>query len=203
MAKMSKKKTGTYAPQRSRKWLRDALLALIVEREYDKITVADITERAQVARPTFYLHFANKDDLLLSTMDSVLEQMQRDILADFSLDDDEETARALVLRFFEDVAANAPLYRVIINGQGGMLSMERFRKQTRQILQIFMQRSDIRTDDDALLDLLTHYLTGSSMAILRGWLEQGVQQSPEEMAALFTDLIQPGMARVLAGSQDS
>lgn len=40
--------------------LRDALLGLIRERGFDAINVQDITERAQLNRSTFYLHYCGK-----------------------------------------------------------------------------------------------------------------------------------------------
>lgn len=58
--------------QRTRALLHEALGALIRERPYDRITVAQILERAQVSRSTFYLHFRDKDDLLASSMRTLL-----------------------------------------------------------------------------------------------------------------------------------
>ncbi len=54
--------------QRTRALLRDALMRLIIRKGYDEITIQDITDEANVARTTFYLHFADKDELLLGTM---------------------------------------------------------------------------------------------------------------------------------------
>ncbi len=55
---------------RRTKWrLKEALLELIDERDYDAITIEDMTERADVGRSTFYSHFTSKDDLLFSGFD--------------------------------------------------------------------------------------------------------------------------------------
>jgi AcrR family transcriptional regulator len=52
--------------RKTRKALRDALVELILEKGYNGVTVGDIVERADVGRTTFYAHFTDKDDLLLS-----------------------------------------------------------------------------------------------------------------------------------------
>jgi AcrR family transcriptional regulator len=52
--------------ERTCNMLRDALYGLIVERGYDSITVQQIIDRAGVARSSFYAHFRDKDDLLIS-----------------------------------------------------------------------------------------------------------------------------------------
>src|SRR5690242_12687618 len=58
--------------QRTRALLHEALGSLIRERTYDRITVAQILERANVSRSSFYIHFRDKDDLLTSSMRALL-----------------------------------------------------------------------------------------------------------------------------------
>ena len=50
--------------QRTRQPLEDALIALILEKGYDKITVQNIVDQANAGRSTFYSHFLDKDDLM-------------------------------------------------------------------------------------------------------------------------------------------
>jgi AcrR family transcriptional regulator len=49
----------------------DALLLLLDEMPYDKITISDIAEKAGVARQTFYRNYTGKDDVILQYLDSV------------------------------------------------------------------------------------------------------------------------------------
>ncbi|EFM12473.1 transcriptional regulator, TetR family [Paenibacillus curdlanolyticus YK9] len=53
---------------RTRQLIQDAFESLIRERDFDNITVRDITERAKVNRATFYAHFTDKYDILESTI---------------------------------------------------------------------------------------------------------------------------------------
>ena len=59
---------------RSRSAILGAMLALLGEQPFARLTVAQICLRADVARPTFYLHFSGKEEALLSFMDEVFEQ---------------------------------------------------------------------------------------------------------------------------------
>src|SRR5579863_9077562 len=61
--------------QRTHELLREALMALIEERGYEPISIQDITDRANVSRTTFYLHFRDKDDLLFTTMEELYDNL--------------------------------------------------------------------------------------------------------------------------------
>ncbi len=50
--------------RKTRKAIYDAFEALMGERHYSCVTVAQIIERADVGRSTFYAHFETKDELL-------------------------------------------------------------------------------------------------------------------------------------------
>jgi AcrR family transcriptional regulator len=51
--------------QRTRKWIFEALMILIAEQPYNKITVSDIIKKAGIARQTFYRNYKSKDEVLL------------------------------------------------------------------------------------------------------------------------------------------
>lgn len=60
--------------RRTRRALHQALIGLMLERGYARITVQDILDRADVGRSTFYAHFRNKDDLLVGSSTDYLRQ---------------------------------------------------------------------------------------------------------------------------------
>jgi len=61
---MQKSNKNNRQVQRTKSWVFEALMLLMDEKPYDKITVSDITEKAGIARPTFYRNFDDKDDVV-------------------------------------------------------------------------------------------------------------------------------------------
>jgi AcrR family transcriptional regulator len=78
---------------RTRRQLREALFNLILEKGYDATTVEEITARADVGRTTFYLHYHDKEDLLMESIgelvDDLIEQMARIPLGEWKLESGE------------------------------------------------------------------------------------------------------------------
>ena len=63
--------------RRTRKLLREALIALIEERGFDAITVGEIAERAMVSRAAFYRHYQDKYDLVEKIFAEMAEAVMR------------------------------------------------------------------------------------------------------------------------------
>lgn len=56
--------------------IRQALLTLLTEKDFEKITVADLTRTAKVNRGTFYLHYIDKYDLLNQLVEEFKMELQ-------------------------------------------------------------------------------------------------------------------------------
>jgi hypothetical protein len=57
---------------RTQKLLRDGLHSLIHERDYDFIVIKETLDRANVGRSASYMHFRDKDELLVSAFHDIL-----------------------------------------------------------------------------------------------------------------------------------
>ena len=73
---MPKKPVTDRRIQRTRSLLHQALASLIREKAYDSIAVKNILDRANVGRSTFYMHFRDKDELLVSGIHDMLFAVQ-------------------------------------------------------------------------------------------------------------------------------
>ena len=67
--------------QRTRQLLHEALIELIQEKGYEAVTVQDILDRANLGRSTFYLHYRDKEELLLSGFERLRDEFEAHQLA--------------------------------------------------------------------------------------------------------------------------
>jgi AcrR family transcriptional regulator len=81
--------------QRTRSWIFEALMILMDEKPYKKITVSDITEKAGIARQTFYHNYDDKDDVVF---EYVKNTMHTDLLK-IETNQDSKKQNDIVLMF--------------------------------------------------------------------------------------------------------
>ena len=58
--------------QRTKSWIFDAIMILMEEKPYDKITVSDISEKAGIARTTFYYNYNDIDDVIIEYLNNAV-----------------------------------------------------------------------------------------------------------------------------------
>jgi AcrR family transcriptional regulator len=170
--------------------LRDALIALILEHGYDSISVLDIADKANVGRATFYLHYRNKDELLLECVESIvaafLEQMQGQDVEEWIISD-----KAPIHMVFQFAARNADLFRIILRGHGSLRTSRRLQEivaeKTSQVVQASAKKNGVQLN--LPVEVISNFFAGSLLALINWWLEEDRPYSAEQMADMFRTLV--------------
>lgn len=172
--------------QRTRKLLREAIMALILEEGYDSISIQDITEKANLGRATFYLHFKDKDDLLLDVMDQMMsdfiEQVPQLSATQWQLEDSKA-----IEKLFDFAANHYDLYRILTIGSGGITASRQLQRRIAQNLETKIQTEIENTDAEPLVPthFLANHFAGSLLATIYWWLDNDLPYNVEQMAEMF------------------
>jgi len=59
-----KKETTNITALKSKAWITESLLVLMMEKDFDKITITEIINKADLTRQTFYRNFESKENVL-------------------------------------------------------------------------------------------------------------------------------------------
>lgn len=197
------------SPQKDRRWqrtrhaLHEALMELIEEgRDYDRIHVREICERADVARPTFYLHFKDKHELLWSSMELEFETLRnrmQPIHGDTLLPDD---GRPLTFILFEHVAANRGFYRAMLGKHGSSEFIVRFIEHMADAF--YQKHAPLRERaprSEFSPELIANHLAGALVGMIQWWLKNETPPSADDMARAFTHLNAPGVLNSMGLSE--
>jgi AcrR family transcriptional regulator len=164
--------------RRTRRQLRDALVGLILDKGWDAVSVLDVCERADVGRSTFYVHFADKEDLLLSGFDELhatLDVRGAEPGRAFGF------AEALIAH----AAENQRLFRALIGRQSGQRVQARFRDVVTHMIE---EELATRKHAKAGRPTTARFLTGGLLELLMTWLDRPGKVTGDELAAQFRSL---------------
>lgn len=193
---------------RTRRSLQEALFALILEKGYDSVTVEEITNRADLGRTTFYLHYHDKEDLLMQAVRNLVDGLF-DRLAQYPLDSlklRSQTASGellipIISLAFQHVEQNADLYRVVLRGEGTYAAVRRVRqilsRAISDLIGHFTTRNKMELNPVVPLDVFLNSLAGAWIGLITWWLEEDMPYPPEEMAIMYQRMFMRSTREVL------
>ncbi len=185
--------------QRTRQLLQNALLALILEKGYAAITIQDILDRANLGRSTFYAHYREKDDLLVSEFEHFRQMFE---------EYDAQTATGKLkprssrpspsLAFFRHAGEQHELYKAIVGKQGGEVVQKYLYQYISDLMKEHLNRQIASTRNLTVpSEILVHYYVSSFLALLTWWLDHDMPYSAERMEEIFQTLTLPGYQKAL------
>ena len=131
---MARLKNLTERGHETQRHLRDVLVQLVLEKGYEAISIKDITERAEVDRSTFYLHFSDKHDLFTKSYQQLVDDL-------FAHSQQSTGAFPGLTVLFEHMAQHADLYRVLLHMDISLPHAQRLNEYiTQNMLTVLEQR---------------------------------------------------------------
>jgi AcrR family transcriptional regulator len=163
---------------RSRRRLHAALVELILERGWERVTVQEVCGRANVGRSTFYAHYADKEDLLVGGLDLV-----RDGLLAALRKTTDRPPFEFLHGLIEHANQSRRLFRAIIGRRSGLAVQRRFREVVVELVEEELVHRGI---DARQRPTLARYLAGALVELLI-WAVDA--RTPVNAAALETEFV--------------
>ncbi len=179
--------------QRTRALLSEALVALMMEKRYDDITVRDLLDRANVGRTTFYAHFQDKDDLLQSGFGRIVDQLSQGPVGAGA------PAGQLLpsLELLRHIQSHRFLYLAMFRSQAITFIVKNIQGQFSGWIE---QRLALLAGDHVPtvpLSVLANFVAGTFLTLVQWWMDSKTVYSPEQIDSMFWRLAQPSIQSVL------
>jgi AcrR family transcriptional regulator len=189
--------------QRTEQTLREALIALILEKGYDATSVQDILDRANMGRSTFYAHYRDKEDLLLSGFQVLFDTFRNEYRQMTSpAKNPTQAAQDLSLFFFRHAGSHRALFKAMIGEQGGKIIQDHTQKYLVRFIRDQIEEQFTDQQKSLPVDVLAHYIASSYLALLTWWLDHDLPYTAEQMDSLYQKLVFPGIQDMLASGEE-
>ncbi|HBL40052.1 MAG TPA: hypothetical protein DDY98_00160 [Ruminococcaceae bacterium] len=168
--------------------LKNALIALLNEKEINNITVKELCIKADINRSTFYSHYKDQNDLYNSILNQLFQNMELYLKKSINIDfDNRASAITFLSRIFTYCRNNSEYTAVFLVSQRKNIVCEQISN--------FFKRYNIYSRNCRLEinEVFEHYyytyVSVGIIAVVQSWMENGMKQSDEEMANIVFDLV--------------
>ncbi|MCA1027302.1 TetR/AcrR family transcriptional regulator [Cytobacillus kochii] len=184
---MSKKEKVDPRVVRTKRMLTDALISLIEEQGFEKVTVQAITKKAMLNRATFYLHFTDKYDLLEQSTDDMIDELKEAMKTSFVASKgayDTESPNESFIQLFAQIGTYDYIYRVLLSES----TMPHFRDKLTAVLSEFIAdgMTVMQPDDDLLTiprEMAIRFYASAFLGVIIWWLKNDYPYTAKYMAA--------------------
>lgn len=186
---------------RSRAALREAFITLVEERGIDGFSVGDLCTSAGLNRGTFYNHFRDKESLLASFEDEVIEGLGG-VLAKFQNIKLRELAACslthrplpMLVELYDYLREEGPFLHAMLGPGGDARFGMRLREAVcgRFVRSLLHER--YQNDPSAFTRYYISFYSGAYLGVISEWIDSGMTETSEEMALISMRLlfIKPG-----------
>jgi len=167
--------------------IMDALIQLMAEKDFKKITINEIADFANVNRGTIYSHFLDKYDLLDKCVEAHLESLLESCMplaetGDFPPSD-------LLLRTFELMETNALFYKTLFTNKGTIFFRDHVQDMMKKGIRDQIAQSNL-SQDILRKDILVEFLSSATVGVIEWWFTNNMPCSPKEITDQVWSLLE-------------
>lgn len=179
---------------RTRRALHQALIALILRKGYEAVTIQDIIDEADIGRSTFYAHYTGKEDLLRRGFEQLRAELAAARAA--AATKRETGPLAFSLALFEHACSMKQVYRALLGGRGGVVATNEIRHVLADVVREDL--ADTWAENAPPRDLAVQFVVSTFLTVLDWLLQRQPKVGPAEADVLFRRLVMGGLGAALA-----
>lgn len=166
--------------------LENGLAGLLREKAINEITVTELTERVDINRSTFYLHYRDIYDMMESIENELVEKIEELIQAR-PVSPFGENSFPFIEDIFAILAENKAICAALLGPNGDIAFLHRIEAILSEHSLKVLQATFPEHSNDLQYDY--SFCLSGCVGLIKAWLAATPQESPEHMAKLTFRLI--------------
>ena len=178
--------------KKTREAIFNSFTKLLAKKHYNKITVGEIIEEANVGRATFYAHFETKDFLLKELCEELFCHIFDATKADgerhhhiFECD----APTSIILHLLQHLQKNDNGILELLACENNDLFLRYFKENFKDLIkkqpQIFEKKKNTELPDDYWIN----HISSSFVETVKWWIDNGMKENPETVSEYFLAVI--------------
>lgn len=170
---------------KTRKAIMTSFVELLMEKDFEKITINEIAERADINRGTLYLHYIDKFDVMDQCVDAHITQL----LTYCEGSAENRLSENAIKKVFEYLEQNYMIYKVLLkNEHVGFFRNRLYETFSQMGMKVTHNRHDNSSVSD---DVTNQFLTSGFIGIIEWWIECNMPCTVDEITKQVIDLLTP------------
>lgn len=180
--------------QKTRAAIFSAFSTLLEEKNYNKITVQEIIDKANVGRTTFYAHFETKDDLLKALCEELFSHILRsaaDIVHTSGLYSNNCAPESVFCHLLQHLRQNENNILGLLSCESSEVFLRYFKDSLNELVKKQFVDKYYGNNTKIPMDFLVNHISSSFVEMVMWWIKGQMKESPEDLDRYFRQIIEP------------
>lgn len=174
--------------RKTRESIFSAFTELLSKKDFNKITVGEIIEKADVGRATFYAHFETKEFLLKE----LCEELFCHIFDAANFEDNKhrhifdcEAPNCVFLHLFRHLQKNDNNILDLLSGNNNELFLRYFKTNLQKLVKSHLVLFESKKSAKLPEDFRINHITSGFVETIKWWVDNGMKENPETITNYF------------------
>ncbi len=170
--------------KKTREAIFRAFADLLSKKTYDRISVQEIIDAADVGRSTFYSHFETKDDLLKELCEEMCQHMIETAHGHFT-DAHTDAAGSVFLHLLIHFQENNQHILDLLVSPNNEIFLRYFKNNLQKLIRLQYEGTDRLSRCGLPEDYLINHISSSFVETVYWWVSHRMKESPETIEKYF------------------
>jgi|SRR5690625_2730709 len=171
--------------RKSKKAIEEALISLMVENDFEDITINSIAERADVNRGTIYLHYKDKYDLLEQCIEREIQELLISCMPEGT---ESYPSKTPLLRTFKYLEEHSFIYHTLLTNKGVPTFRNKLLTVMKEGLREQLQLNGINQNMNK--EILIEFWSSAIIGVIEWWITQSMPYTAEEITEHLWTLLE-------------
>lgn len=165
----------------TKRLLREGLLRLLKTKDISAIRITELCTESGINRATFYRHYQQPRDIIVEIRHEMFREIKHLAETDNAKNDPGKWLEHMCQYFYD----NADLLRILIHCRTDDEFVTLINELYQNKLRLLRTARYAAGLDDAELKLTTHCIAGGIYYLLRQWITEPIDKTPQEVAVII------------------
>lgn len=182
--------------KKTRAAIFDAFTVLLSRKQYNKITIQEIIDEANVGRSTFYAHFETKEELLKAFCEELFEHIIKSAIDQSHTHgrySDDAAPSSVFCHILQHLQKNDRNILSLFACESSDLFLRYFKDSLNEVIREIVLKKQERDLSNVVSkvpeDFLVNHISGSFVEMIQWWSRNGRKETPEQLDEYFMMVI--------------
>lgn len=178
--------------------IKSAFLELLNHETFEKLTVQQLVNKADINRGTFYHYYLDKYDLLEQLENEIIDELQGFIDKQYDKEKDNTSnniVKNIMIYLIEHIEKNRNFYYIAFRLGKASMIQEKLYMLIYNHLSIYKSTND--TIEDMPFSYYMSYVSGAGISLIKHWVQDSNPIPKDELIHHFYNIMNSGTASMI------